>query len=81
MANVDSGLVGPGTAIGRRRFLASLGAGVAGVLTLNDVEALAATVEGPIPDSVPNSRFGRMFQPSSRSAAAGCSKNYLVTRT
>jgi hypothetical protein len=50
------------TGIGRRRFLAGLGVGAAGVLTLNNVEALAETVEGPVPTSAPDPRFSRMFQ-------------------
>lgn len=62
MINVDGDPVGHQMAIGRRQFLASLGAGVVSALTLNNVEALAETVEGPIPDSIPDSRFGRMFQ-------------------
>src|SRR5918998_1007269 len=50
------------TGIGRRRFLAGLGVGVASALTLDTVEALAETVEGPVPTSVPDPRFSRMFQ-------------------
>ena len=50
------------TGIGRRRFLAGLGVGAAGALTLNHVEALAEMVEGPVPTSTPDHRFSRMFQ-------------------
>ena len=50
------------TGIGRRRFLTGLGVSAAGVLTLSNVEALAETVEGPVPDSAPDPRFSRMFQ-------------------
>ena len=48
--------------IGRRRFLTGLGVGAAGALTLNKVEAHAEQVEGPVPNSTPDSRFSRMFQ-------------------
>ncbi|MDQ4093668.1 MAG: peroxidase [Actinomycetota bacterium] len=50
------------TGIGRRRFLAGLGVGVAGVLTLDKVEALAEMVEGPVATSAPDPRFSRMFE-------------------
>ncbi|HEX4098946.1 MAG TPA: peroxidase family protein [Pseudonocardiaceae bacterium] len=62
MTSSDHEPTGPQTGIGRRQFLAGLGVGVAGALTLNNVEALAATVEGPIPTSTPDPRFSRMFQ-------------------
>jgi hypothetical protein len=48
--------------IGRRRFLAGLGVGVAGVLTLDNVEAFAEMVEGPVATSAPDPRFSRMFE-------------------
>ena len=50
--------------LGRRRFLGGVGAGVAGtagVLALNNVEALAESVEGPVVDAAPDPRFSRMF--------------------
>ncbi|MGH3999747.1 MAG: hypothetical protein ACRDTJ_20070, partial [Pseudonocardiaceae bacterium] len=53
---------GQRTGIGRRRFLAGLGFGVAGAFTLDKVEALAEMVEGPVPTSAPDSRFSRMFE-------------------
>ena len=48
--------------IGRRRFLTGLGVSAAGALTLNNVEAHAEQVEGPVPTSAPDTRFSRMFQ-------------------
>src|SRR5919205_120191 len=48
--------------IGRRRFLAGIGIGAAGAMTLNHVEARAEKAEGPVPKSAPDSRFSRMFQ-------------------
>ncbi|HET9255711.1 MAG TPA: peroxidase family protein [Pseudonocardiaceae bacterium] len=49
--------------IGRRRFLAGIGAGAAaGVFTLNNVEAHASQVEGPVATSAPDPRFSRLFQ-------------------
>jgi hypothetical protein len=48
--------------IGRRRFLTGLGVSAAGALTLNNVEAHAEQVEGPVPTSAPDARFSRMFQ-------------------
>ena len=36
--------------------------GAVGALTLNNVEARAEKVEGPLPTSAPDSRFSRMFQ-------------------
>ena len=48
--------------IGRRRFLAGLGVGVAGVLTLDNVAAFAEMVEGPVATSAPDPRFSRMFE-------------------
>ena len=62
MTRSDHETAGQRTGIGRRRFLAGLGVGVAGALTLDTVEALAETVEGPVPNSVPDPRFSRMFQ-------------------
>ena len=62
MTRSDHEPVGHQTGIGRRRFLAGLGVGAAGALTLSNVEALAETVEGPIPTSAPDPRFSRMFQ-------------------
>jgi hypothetical protein len=53
------------TRFGRRRFLSGLGVGVAGTagaLTLGNVEALAAAVEGPVPTGGPDPRFSRMFR-------------------
>ena len=61
MTRSDHESVGHHTGIGRRRFLAGLGVGAAGALTLSNVEALAETVEGPIPTSTPDPRFSRMF--------------------
>src|SRR5581483_8581057 len=48
--------------IGRRRFLTGLGVGTVGALVLNNVEAHAEKVEGPVPTSAPDTRFSRMFQ-------------------
>ncbi|MGH3821990.1 MAG: hypothetical protein ACRDRA_03995 [Pseudonocardiaceae bacterium] len=48
--------------IGRRRFVAGLGIGAASAFALNDVEALAEMVEGPLPTSAPDHRFSRMFR-------------------
>ncbi|MGH3870482.1 MAG: peroxidase family protein [Pseudonocardiaceae bacterium] len=62
MTSSDNEPMGQRTGIGRRRFLAGLGVGAAGVLTLNNVEALAEVVEGPVPTSAPDPRFSRMFQ-------------------
>ncbi len=63
MTRLDHQFVGgQRTGIGRRRFLAGLGFGVAGVCTLNKVEALAEMVEGPVPTSAPDPRFSRMFE-------------------
>ena len=61
MASTNDELVGQRTGIGRRRFLAGLGVGAASALTLSNVEALAETVEGPVPTSAPDPRFSRMF--------------------
>lgn len=55
-------LAGRAAGIGRRPFLAGLGVGAVGAVVLNKVEALAETVEGPVPTAVPDSRFSRMFQ-------------------
>jgi hypothetical protein len=62
MASANDEAVGQRPGIGRRRFLAGLGVGAAGVLTLSNIEALAETVEGPAPTSAPDPRFSRMFQ-------------------
>ncbi|HKR52605.1 MAG TPA: hypothetical protein VJT72_24105, partial [Pseudonocardiaceae bacterium] len=62
MASAHEHAVGQRRGIGRRRFLTGLGVSAAGVLTLSNVEALAETVEGPVPDSAPDPRFSRMFQ-------------------
>src|SRR5918998_253146 len=62
MTRTDPQPAGQRSGIGRRRFLAGLGVGVASALTLDTVEALAETVEGPVPTSVPDPRFSRMFQ-------------------
>ncbi|HZS20433.1 MAG TPA: peroxidase family protein [Pseudonocardiaceae bacterium] len=48
--------------IGRRRFLAGLGVSAAGALMLNNVEAHAEKVEGPVPTAAPDPRFSRLFQ-------------------
>jgi hypothetical protein len=49
--------------VSRRGFLAGVGAGAAaGVLTLNNIEALAETVEGPVATAAPDPRFSRIFQ-------------------
>jgi hypothetical protein len=50
--------------LSRRRLLAAGGvgaAGAAGALTLGNVEALAAEVEGPVTLAAPDPRFSRMF--------------------
>ncbi len=62
MTRSDHEPAGGRTGIGRRRFLAGLGVGAAGALTLNHVEALAEMVEGPVATSAPDHRFSRMFQ-------------------
>jgi hypothetical protein len=53
---------GTQTTMGRRGFLGGVGAGVVGALLLNDVEALAAQVEGPTATAAPDPRFSRLFQ-------------------
>ncbi|HEY6424313.1 MAG TPA: peroxidase family protein [Pseudonocardiaceae bacterium] len=62
MRSSDDQAAGKRAGIGRRRFLAGLGVSAAGVLTLNNVEALAEKAEGPAPTSTPDPRFSRMFQ-------------------
>jgi len=64
MAKSDRHTQGQPVQLGRRRFLGGLGAGAAGVagtLFLNDVEAIASTVEGPVITAAPDPRFSRMF--------------------
>ncbi len=46
----------------RRRFIGGVGAGVAGAVVLNDVEARASQVEGPVVTAAPDPRFSRMFE-------------------
>jgi hypothetical protein len=48
--------------IGRRSFLGGVGASAVGMLLLNNVEALAEMVEGPVVTATPDPRFSRMFQ-------------------
>jgi hypothetical protein len=62
MATTENDTEQPTRALNRRRFLASAAAGTAGVLTLNNIEALAETVEGPTVTAAPDPRFSRMFQ-------------------
>ena len=53
------------SALGRRRFLGGVGAGLAGAaagpLVLGNLEALAESVEGPAVFAAPDPRFSRMF--------------------
>src|SRR5688572_22643447 len=65
MAQTDHETARQSNGLGRRRFLGGVGAGLigtAGAVTLNNVEALAETVEGPVPLAAPDPRFSRMFQ-------------------
>ncbi|HEX6684175.1 MAG TPA: peroxidase family protein [Candidatus Limnocylindrales bacterium] len=50
-----------GSNLSRRKFVGGVGAGVAGAIVLNDVEARAAEVEGPVVTAAPDPRFSRMF--------------------
>jgi len=50
-----------GSGLSRRRFVGGAAAGVAGALVLNDIEAAAAEVEGPVVSAAPDPRFSRMF--------------------
>ncbi|HEU4422016.1 MAG TPA: heme peroxidase family protein [Pilimelia sp.] len=52
---------GAGTAIGRRRFLAGVGMGTAGAVTLGPTRAMAGAVNSETTLAVPADRFGRMF--------------------
>lgn len=61
MTRPNDELTGRPTGIDRRRFLAGLSVGAASAFALNDVEALAEMVEGPVPTSAPGPRFSRMF--------------------
>jgi hypothetical protein len=64
MAQSDPNAVRETPGVGRRRFLGGLGAGLigtAGAITLNHVEALGESVEGPVPNAAPDPRFSRMF--------------------
>ena len=65
MARSDEKPTDQATTLGRRSFLGGVGAGLvgaaAGPLLLNNVEALAETVEGPVTSAAPDPRFSRMF--------------------
>jgi len=65
--------------INRRKFLAEVGVGAAGVLTLSQIEALAEAVEGPTVTAAPDPRFSRMFQlPAFADPTSTAVKNAMI---